>query len=625
MPEPTVDHPDALPRWDLDSLFPGPESPEFREALADAARGIANLTTLFDHCGIGTRPPAAGTAQVATFEAIVASYDAALERSYRLDGYLSCLTAADTQNGTARAAESRWREIKTRLAGLAPRFTAWASALDRAALVTDSPVARDHEPVLRRLQIAAAHLMPPGEEALASLLGPSGATAWMTLSEEMMSLATARIELAGETHEMPLSELDNLGYHPERDVRRRGHEAGQAVRQALAVPLAAALNGVKGQQLALSRRRGWDDPLDEALFANAVDREILDAMFTAMREALPDYRRYLRAKARLLELPVLASYDLMAPVGQPADWPFAAARDFIVGTFAAFSPKLGVFAERAFAERWLDVGPRLGKEGGAFCTGVGGDASRILLNYLPVAMWMSTIAHELGHAYHNAVGDEQRRTFLQSPAECSPMAFPLTLAETASTICEVLALRAAAATADPDAEIARLEEWLQSFTLSTFGIMPSFAVEHEVFAARAERELSPAELEAVTAAAWRDIAGDAVDPDTVWSMAWTISHNFIDNVWYYNFPYAFGMLFALGLLAAREANPEGFIARFDTLLADSGMREARELAADFGIDLGSPAFWRTSFEAFRLDVDRYEALAACIRTRTSMNGEAPDD
>jgi oligoendopeptidase F len=154
-----------------------------------------------------------------------------------------------------------------------------------------------------------------------------------------------------------------------------------------------------------------------------------------------------------------------------------------------------------------------------------------------------------------------------------------------------------------------LEESLQSVTLNTFGIMPLVAFEQAVFATRAQRELSPIELEAGMAAAWRDVAGDAIDPDTVWSTSWTMGHFFIDSLWFYNFPYAFGALFALGLLAVRDAEPEGFLNRFDTLLADSGMREANELAAEFGIDLRDPAFWRATLATFCADVERYEALA----------------
>jgi oligoendopeptidase F len=134
-------------------------------------------------------------------------------------------------------------------------------------------------------------------------------------------------------------------------------------------------------------------------------------------------------------------------------------------------------------------------------------------------------------------------------------------------------------------------------------------VEREVFAARRQRELAATEIDALMAGAWRDMAGDAIDPDTVPVTDWTAPHFFIDGLWYYNFPYAFGMLFGLGLLAARDANPAGFFDRFDELLADSGMHEAADLAARFGIDLRDPVFWRSGLDLFRADVDRFETLA----------------
>jgi oligoendopeptidase F len=146
--------------------------------------------------------------------------------------------------------------------------------------------------------------------------------------------------------------------------------------------------------------------------------------------------------------------------------------------------------------------------------------------------------------------------------------------------------------------------------------MAPFAFEQALFATRAQRELSPPEIEAIMATAWHDVVDDAVDPETVWSMSWTMGHFFIDNLWFYNFPYAFGALFALGLLAVREAEPDRFLDRFDTLLADSGMREADELAAGFGIDLRDPAFWRASLNGFRADVDRYDSLNRSIASPT---------
>jgi oligoendopeptidase F len=189
-----------------------------------------------------------------------------------------------------------------------------------------------------------------------------------------------------------------------------------------------------------------------------------------------------------------------------------------------------------------------------------------------------------------------------------PLAFPMTLAETASTFCEAIVQRAARRDARPEEELSLLDGWLQSLTLNVFGTLTMFQMEREAFALRGERELSAPELEELMVQAWRELTGDAMDPDTVPATHWTAPHLYIDTTLYYNFPYAFGMLFGLGLLAAHDAAPSGFFDRFDELLADSGMVEAPELAARFGIDLRDPSFWRAGLDLFRADVDRYEEL-----------------
>jgi len=221
---------------------------------------------------------------------------------------------------------------------------------------------------------------------------------------------------------------------------------------------------------------------------------------------------------------------------------------------------------------------------------------------------MGVLAHEIGHAYNNAAVVAHHRTFLQASPEFGPVGYPLTLAETASTFCTLIVDRAARKAGLAD-EVVQLDESLKTFCSDVFGIMPMFAFEREVFAAREQRELSPSELETMMAAAWRDMAGDALDPVTVHAMDWTMGHFTIDSTWYYSFPYAFGTILALGLLAVHDAEPEGFMDRFDLLFADSGMREATELAAGFGINLHDAAFWQAAFDLFRADVDRFEALS----------------
>ena len=225
----TADMAEALPRWDLDSIFPGPDSPEFREAADGAGFAIAELTALFDRHEIGTRPIGPiDTNAIAIFDEVVTRYDATLEDALRLDGYLGCLTAADVRDEAAQAAASEWRETLVDLDSSgapgsprgSPPSTSMPSSLAPASLASTSRLYAD----LRR---GAAHLMDPGEEDLAAALAPSGATAWMALRDELMALATARIELDGEVRERALSDIDNLRFHPDRDVRRRGHEAAE--------------------------------------------------------------------------------------------------------------------------------------------------------------------------------------------------------------------------------------------------------------------------------------------------------------------------------------------------------------------------------------------------------------
>jgi oligoendopeptidase F len=276
---------------------------------------------------------------------------------------------------------------------------------------------------------------------------------------------------------------------------------------------------------------------------------------------------------------------------------------FVTEQFARVSPKLATLATRAVAERWIDVGPRPGKEGGGFCAGVGKGQSRILLNYAPTYLWMSATAHELGHAYHNGVLEEAGRTWLQRSL------MPSTLAETASTFCETLVHRAALADVDAAERLTLLGGVLLSFDLNVFNPVAGFTFERDLFAARRERALSIDELGDVSLAAQRSLFGDALDPATISPYTWAETpHPFIADQWYYNFPYAFGMLLAIGLYAEYLREPAGFWPRFDEFLAGVGTADAAELAERIGIDLRAPAFWGRALDVIRADIGEFERL-----------------
>ena len=599
----TTNAEETLPRWELDALFPGPDAPELRaaiQAIQSDASSLKDALAVAEETGL----------TAASLSQIIDRYNALLDAATRVEGYLYCLVAADVTDEDAGAASSAWDLVKADLGGIAPRFTALLDAVELADLAAQSPVVAAHLPTLTRVQEMGAHLMPPGEEELAAQLGVAGASAWSSLRDELGGRATVTIEVEGELQEMALSEAGNLAYSPDRALRQQADEAVNAVWESLGVPLAAAVNAVKGQQRVLAARRGWADPLEVTLAQNAIDCETLAAMQSAIRAAVPLYQRYLRAKARLLGLPRLAGYDFDAPVGEPMSWPYERAQAFILETFAAEYPPLAALAQRAFREHWIDAEPRQGKDGGGFSIGVGGEATRIFMNYLPVYDQMSTLAHELGHSYHSAVAAQAGCTPLQNPPDDlpAPLAFPMTLAETASTFCEALVQRAARAGATGPQALAVLDSWLVAFSATVFDTHARFLVEQQIFALRAERELTPTELTEITREAWLSVTGDAVDPATVAVYRWTKPHFFISDIAYYNYPYAFGLLFALGLLAVKDREPVGFYERLDALLAGSGMRTANELAAGFGIDLHDPEFWRSGFAGYEADIAEYESL-----------------
>ncbi|HLL79146.1 MAG TPA: M3 family metallopeptidase, partial [Ktedonobacteraceae bacterium] len=360
----------TLPHWDMSVVFPSMESSEFQEGFARVVRDISDLAALFDNVSVATTGHLAVNDElVSNFERVLRRYNAVLEEHRTLNAYITCFVTTNTYDTLAQAKMSELQQAGVKLTQLGTRFAAWIGSLDVEALIERSSLAREHAFMLRKTSVRAAHLMSPAEEYLASELNVSGGLAWEKLRGDVTSQLSVMVELEGERREMPMSMARTLAFDANRETRRRAYEAELEGWQRAAVPLAAALNGIKGEVNVITRRRGWDSPLDASLLDNNIDRQALDAMMSAARESFPDFRRYLRAKARALDIEQLAWYDLFAPVGSyDKVWTFSEAEAFIVEQFGTYSPRLANFAARAFRERWIDAEPRKGKVDGAYCT-----------------------------------------------------------------------------------------------------------------------------------------------------------------------------------------------------------------------------------------------------------------
>ena len=387
-------------------------------------------------------------------------------------------------------------------------------------------------------------------------------------------------------------------------VRRAGLEAELLAWPMIEVPVAAAMNAIKGEANTINRRRNWSSPLDASCFANSVSRATFDAMQSAVTASLPDFHRWMRVKAQLHGSPAgsgLTWSDLVAPL------PFTSGKvtwndglGVVRSAFSQYSPTLGNLVDRAVDERWIDAEPRDGKQGGAFCMSMGGDRSAVMLNWSGSADSTQTTAHELGHAYHNTA--LAHRSALQRR-------LPMALAETASIFCETLVVEAGLSRLDGVERLALLDIDLQGTNQVVVDIRSRFLFETEVFARRQRRTLSAGELCEMMNEAQGAAFGDGIDQSTAHPYMWLLKPHYYGSH-YYNWPYTYGLLFGLGLFARYQTDPERFRSGYDTLLSRVGMDSAEQLGASFDLDVTTEEFWTSSLDVVRGRMTEYERLAA---------------
>ncbi len=595
-----TDQDKSVPRWDLSPFFPGPDSAEFEQEFQALLGEVEALSDLEDAHGVRRR--SGGTVDVAfvqAFEEVAAAWNALKYRQQLLSTFLGCRTSTDARDDASRARQSELGMQSVRIDKLFTRFVAWVGTSDIEALAEHSPIAREHAYLLWKMQQQATRQMSEAEEELASELATAGLTGWARLHGNMSALLEVKVALPEGEETLPMSSVRALASDPDRRVRRAAFEAEIRAWKCVEVPFAAALNGIKGFQQTVRRRRGYADDVEPTLLANGIGRAALEAMQLACVEAFPDFRRYMAAKAKAMGLARLAWYDVVAPIGAAARrYSWSEAEAFILENFGRYSERLAAFAARTFDEGWIDAEPRMGKAGGAYCTLVLPGISRVMMNYDGSFNSVSTLAHELGHAYHNL--NLKDRTGFQRGT-------PSTLAETASIFCETLVFEAAATQVQADERLALLDTVLERNLAVVVDIHSRFLLEQGVFARRAERDLTVPELNALMTDAQRQTYGPDLEP--LHPYMWAVMGHYYGPT-FYNYPYTFGLLFAMGLYAEYRKDPAAFRGQYDDLLSATGMADAVTLCRRFGSDITQPDFWRSSLNIIRGQIAEFERLTA---------------
>ena len=601
----------TLPHWDLKNIYPSLESKEVDIAVEELRVRIKRLDQFLEKEKIshtGEIPSAIDRTAMLVSEYLQMTNDI-LALAGTLEAFLSGYITTDSFNTLAKRKGSELEKIAVKIDHQEVLFRGWLGEVvkqgkDFGDLIAASPVVKAHEFFLRETVEQSKYLMVDEEEALASELSLSGANAWEKLQGTVTSQISVLFEREGVVEDIPIAALQNIrNYDPDEQTRRRAFEAEIKAWESMREPLAACMNGVKGTVVTLNQRRGREDALHEVLDQSRIDRQTLQAMLGVMKESFPTFRRYFKAKAKRMGKDALAWWDLSAPVGGSEQrFTFDEARIFIVDNFSSFSPRLADFTQKVFNQRWIDAEPRKGKRGGAFCMEIPlREESRILANYDGSLDQLSTLAHELGHAFHNecqkGLTDLQRIT-------------PMTLAETASIFTETLISESALAQAQSmEEELSILETSLVGAAVVIVDIYSRYLFESEVFEKRSDAELSADDFCEIMLRCQAETYADGVDERYRHPYMWAWKpHYYSPSRSFYNFPYAFGQLFGLGLFAIYQERGEDFIPDYENLLRNTGRGNAADLAARFDIDLRSPAFWKSSMEVIEGRVERYLEL-----------------
>lgn len=585
--------------WSLKELYTSFKSKEFKDDLEKLTGTIEEIKSwandvVKDNENIGIK-----------LENYIEKFTNFNNLAMKLFSFVNLTISANTKDNEALKYSDILEKKLTALVETSTKLERWISNIeDLDSVISKSKLLKEHEFVLKNIVEQSKYLLTDKEESIIANMKNTGSNAWSKLKDNLISTLKVEIEEDGKIKELPLTVVLNMAYDKNREVRKKAYEAEIKSYKKVEEGVAAALNGIKGEVLTICDLRGYKSPLEKTLLDSRMDEESLEAMFTAMRESLPVFRKYLRRKAEILGYKNgLPFYELYAPVCE-ADMKFTyeEGTKFVEKNFRTFSDNLADFARKAIDNNWIDVEPREGKVGGAFCENLHfiGE-SRILLNYGDNFGDVVTMAHELGHGFHGEC--LRNETTLNSD-------YPMPIAETASTFCETIIKKAAIKEATKEEALTILETEISDCTQVIVDIYSRFLFEKSFFEARKESALSVEEIKELMLNAQRESYGEGLDPDFLHPYMWTWKpHYYYAEYNYYNFPYAFGLLFAKGLYAQYLKRGKSFTEEYENLLSITGKKKIADVTKIMGIDIHDKEFWKESLKTIEEDIEKFIELS----------------
>ena len=574
--------------WNLSTIYNGFDDPQFEADLQTGKEKIAQYAALTQKL-TDADPMAALKSGIALEEEISAL-------AGKLGLYASLRQSADTRDSDAASQLGRLMGIFSTVAAPEAAFHEWAAKLPNLMeLVESDGLLHQYRFLFEKMQESSRYLLGARGEEIMARMQLSGGNAWSDLQTYLTS--TVPVSYRGGTTN--LSAIRNLAYDPDPQVRKEAYEAELACYDRIKDAVAFALNSIKLETLSDCQLRGYASPLERTLKHSDMSRQTLDAMLEAMDEYLPKFWQYLKAKAKALgHENGLPWYDLFAPMGASATrFTTEDTKTYLVAQFSGFDKELADMVARAFDEAWIDFYPRDGKSGGAFCAEVHClEESRILTNFDGTFSDVVTLAHELGHAFHNQC------IFPHRPLNRD---YSMPVAETASTFNECVVMASAIdKAADKQEKLALIESQLQDVTQIICDIYSRFRFEAMVFEHREEEFMNADTLCNFMTEAQKQSYGDGLDHSRMHPFMWICKSHYYGPT-FYNFPYAFGGLFARGLYAQYREEGTAFVPKYKKLLYTTTVATAEDAAKVAGIDLTDKNFWRAALQTVADQIDLF--------------------
>ena len=571
--------------WTLEDLYPSFESQEFKQDVEayKALKGKFESLTLED--------------SIEGITQVVKLLEESTVLTGRLYNYIHLTLATDTTHETATQVEVQLAGVSADLQATYAKVSKFLGTIQTD--ITTDPFLAEYRYYFEEAKKDATHLLSDELEEVLAKMSISGGKAWSQLFDFMWS--SAQGEYKGEV--VTLSEIRGKAYDSDAEVRKSAYEAELKMYDAIKEPIAFSLNHIKKEVLTTSQLRGFESPLAHTLEASRMSRETLDALLEAIREYLPNFRKYLRHKAALLgHENGLPFYDLFAPVGNSSrTFTVEESKDYLIENFKTFSADLAEMTEEFFDKHYIDFYPRKGKVGGAFCANLPMiKQSRVLTNFTGSLSDVVTLAHELGHAYHG-LHIENHRPLNQD--------YSMPVAETASTFNENIIMNTAIKEANDEEKIALIESQLQDTTQIIVDIYSRYLFETAVFENREQSFMFSKDLEEMMLSAQKEAYGDGLDQSYLHPYMWACKpHYYSTGLSFYNFPYAFGGLFSKGLYAIYQEQPEGFVEKYQELLRATTVSSVEDTSKVLGVDVSTPEFWKKALAEVAESIEAFIAL-----------------